>query len=329
MNRPTGSLLLVLCLIPLLAQCVASEQELKGVDLRLRTMDNRMVNIERDVGELKNEAGKGTVEKIRKQQAAVDNTTDRLKTELLQIKGQLEETSHINRKQQEEDTRLREEVHSRYTELTEKTDQLAERLDAMTVKLDTITAELETIKAARTREAAERALAAARAAQKAKEMAEQSAAPREIVPEQTKKKIKEDDKKPEPSAPAVALDPEKALYDRGLSFFKEKRYKEAYNTFSEYIDTYPKGTMSANARFWQGDCLFKQNEFELAILEYQKVIADFPNHRKAPAALLKQGMAFEKLNDNETAKIVYRKLVNEYPKSEQLPIAKNRLESLK
>lgn len=324
MKKTLCNLLFVVFLPAVLIQCVATEKEVKGVDLRLRTLDNRMVNIEREIGGSNGQTGEGTIEKIRKQQANLDDATDRLKTELLQVKGQLEETSNIHRRLQKEDKNIRKEINSRYTELIEKITLLTEQLNS-TVE------ELKEIKEARVREASERALAAARAAKEAKEKAEQQAVRREIIPTQSKKKIKAD-KEQTPTATdrfAKAYADEKAFYDKCLSLFKDKKYKEAYNAFSEYSKTYPQGKMAANARFWQGDCLYNQKDFELAILEYQKVIADFPNHPKAPAALLKQGMAFEKLNDAETAKIVYQKLLAEYPQSDQSAVAAKRIESLK
>lgn len=324
MKKIVCNLLFVVFLPAALIQCVASERDVRGVDMRLRTLDNRMVNIEREIGGSNGQAGEGTIERIRKKQATLDDTADRLKTELLQVKGQLEETSNIHRRLHEEDKTIRKEIDSRHTELIEKINQLTEQLNSTA-------AELREIKEARVREASERALAAARAAKEAKEKAEQHAVHREIAPAQSKKKIKADKKQTATATDRFAqvYEEEKAFYDTCLSLFKEKKYKEAYNAFSEYSKTYPQGRMAANARFWQGDCLYNQKDFELAILEYQKVIADFPNHPKAPAALLKQGMAFEKLNDAETAKIVYQKLLAEYPKSDQSAVAGKRVESLK
>lgn len=137
------------------------------------------------------------------------------------------------------------------------------------------------------------------------------------------------------AAPEKNDKPEKAtgggkdIYEKGVSLFKAKKYKDAYNAFSTYLTKHPKGDMAANARFWLGDCLYQQKEYELSILEYQKVIADYANSPKAPAALLKQAMAFEALKEPDTARIVYQKVLEDYPKSDQAATAEKKLKAIK
>jgi len=127
-----------------------------------------------------------------------------------------------------------------------------------------------------------------------------------------------------PPAPAVA-----GSLEEGMTLFKQKKYREAYNSFADYLDKNPSGSQAVEARYYAAESLYEVKDYELAILEFQKVIVEHPKHELAPSALYKQGLAFEKIGDPETARIVYNKLVDTYPKSEMVASAKSRLESLK
>ncbi|MEA2083629.1 MAG: tol-pal system protein YbgF [Thermodesulfobacteriota bacterium] len=323
MKKTIVNLLLILCISPFLVQCIATKDDLKRVNFRIRTLDNRLGYIEKEVNELNriamSSARKDSVQKVQKQQARMGDTLDRLKTDLLQIKGHLEVSSHKFSKIHKKSKTLQSKLTTQLDQITAKTDLIADQLDKTSV-------EVEEIKITKAREAAEQARQAAKAAEEARARAARSGGPRKIEPTSMKKKWVKD-KKSTTTATTARKTPSRALYDKAYSAFKAKRYKEAHSLFTKYAAEYPNGQMLPNARFWLGDCLFNQNEYELSILEYQKVIADFPNHAKAPAGLLKQGLAFEKLKDYETSEIVYRKLLKEYPKSEQAITAKKWLKN--
>lgn len=364
---------MVLCLLisPLLVQCIATQQDLKSLELRLRTVNNRMLNLDNSFEDLQeettNRANKNTVEALQKLQANTANSIDGLKTQLLQVKGQMEENSHHYRKLQEDGVDYRDNLSIRFHDLNDGIENLRTSQDDLSTQINDlenriqdnakiirdILTELGRQKEAKAAEAAKRARkaanAAANAAAKAAKAAEAAKAkaaararrareeatagnqPRTISPKATKKVIKTTNKKSATSNnwARAAKDPAKKLYDAGTAAFTAKKFQEAYAAFTSYIEKYPKGNLFANARFWLGDSLYAQNEYELAILEYQKVIADYPKHSKAPAALLKQGLAFEKLKDTETAKLVYYKLGDDYPASKEAATAGSRLKSIK
>lgn len=336
MKKSTGNLILTFCFAPFLVQCIAAEKEVKGLDLRMRTVNTRLVNMERDIEGMKSKSFN---------QAEMGETVDRLNAQMLQVKGQLDESSRGSRSLQEENKKLKETLTIKLEEVNSKLEDMNITIAHLGDQIEKATADITEIKQARVKEAADRAVAAKKAADEARkkvtrvaESSQKQEKKKEIEPDQTKKKIsteKTETRKAEKTTPQkksskiTSEDIGEKLYNSGISQFKAKKFKEAYNTFTEYIEKYPKGEMLANARFWRGDCLYKQEEYELAILEYQNVIADFSSHLKAPAALLKQGLAFEKLKEPDTAKIVYTKLLEEYPKSEQAKTAKKQMEALK
>jgi tol-pal system protein YbgF len=127
---------------------------------------------------------------------------------------------------------------------------------------------------------------------------------------------------PPPAATATS-------YDRGMTLFKQKKYRDAYNSFAEYLDKNPTGPQAVNARYYAAQSLYDDKDFELAILEFQKIIVEHPQDSLAPKALYKQGLSFEKIGDPETARIVYNKLVDTYPGSAEVSSAKTRIDALK
>ncbi len=244
-------------------------------------------------------------------------------------------------------------------------DQLLKANDRLTFAEN----EIQAIKDARSQEAAKQAMEAAQRVREAerkarlaaeREAAERKAAvrkkssrgPREILPDPykidvsnqniTKGTIEEREEEktvskpvtPPPVAtppPAVTPPPTATAtsYDRGRTLFKQKKYRDAYNSFAEYLDKNPTGPQAVNARYYAAQSLYDDKDFELSILEFQKIIVEHPQDSLAPKALYKQGLSFEKIGDPETARIVYNKLVDTYPGSAEVSSAKTRLDALK
>jgi len=309
---------------PLLTQCVPS-QDVSSLDLRIRNLDNQVFQLGKSVNQMGGGSGPGNpLEQITAKQAEMSDHIDRLNSEILKIKGTLDERGHQSKTSQSDSDMLK-------STLQKKVDDLSQQFAALSDQVNQNTSALKTGQpigsgsgtSVKALEKAAEHPPVEKTEVPATESKEKETTPSPSKPKAESKKAQEDT---EAAAPG---DPGKAIYDQGLELFRASKFNEAYRTFSDYISKYPKGKMAPNSRFWLGDCYYNQQEYELAILEYQKVIADYPTDGKAPAALLKQGLAFEKLKDNETAKIVYNKLLKEYPKSDQVETAKKRIESFK
>lgn len=304
---------------PLLIQCVPA-QNVNSLDLRIRNLDNQVFQLGKAVNQMGG-GGAGAdnpLAQIQAKQAEMADNIDRLNSEVMQIKGKLDEVSHQGKSSQP-DADLQKKVDLLSQEFAALSEQVNQKTAAGSAGQQVAASTATPVKAL---EAAPQEAATEKSEEQAAESTVNKPAP-------SKPKTEDKQKAQDESEAASPGDPGKAVYDKGLELFRASKFNEAYRTFSDYISKYPKGKMAPNARFWLGDCYYNQQEYELAILEYQKVIADYPSDGKAPAALLKQGLAFEKLKDNETAKIVYNKLLKEYPKSDQVETAKKRLDSFK
>lgn len=325
------SLLLTLITAPVLTGCIVTPQDMKSLNLRLRSIDSRLITVEKEITDIKEGTG-SSVELMQKQQAGIGVTLDQLNAQLLQVTSELDETQHRHQSLQAENMRLKEEISNRFATVENQTTTLYQQVGEINTNVGALDSNLQQIKTAQIEEATAKADAAAREAARASEKAEQArkkSEPYEISPQKTKKTPSNEDENKAPAETSSKVKSvEQQAYDKALSSFQAKKYNEAYSLFSDFTEKYHSSQLAVNARFWSGDCLYNQKEYALAILEYQNVIADNPHHAKAPAALYKQALSFEKLQDIETAKIVYKKIVIEYPKSEQAADAQKRLKEL-
>ncbi len=352
-----------------LVQCVATQQDVEYTNVKVRKMDTKVEDINKEIEELKQQ----TMQSVQSRQAETGDRLDYQQSEILRLQGIIEENNFFIRQVQEENRDLKKLLLKRIDtsdqNSSEERNRLNERLaltDEQLLKaLERVTFaenEVKAIKEARSQEASQRAMEAAQRAREAERKARTAAAeqqkrskPREIKPEAHKidvssqniietsaeekeaekvEKVEKVEPKPEvktaapppplPTPPAVS-----STYDQGMILFKQKKYRDAYNSFAEYLDKNPSGPQAVNARYYAAHSLYEDKDYELAILEFQKVIVEHSKNALAPKALYKQGLSFEKIGDPDTARIVYNKLVDTYPKSEEVAPAKTRLESLK
>jgi len=349
----------------LLVQCVATQQDMEYTNVRVRQMDTKMEDVDKEITKLKN---------VQVSQAEAGQRLDYQQSEILRLQGQIEEQTFLLRQIQEENQDLKKLLHSKIdaseqnssVEIRKLNDRIAANEAQLLKAQDRLTyaeSEIVAMKEARSMEAADRAREAAQRAREAEKMARQAAereaaerqaaavqsrstGPKEIVPDAYKVDVSSQnisegtpdekeqiEEKPEvktetpPAAPTVTST--STSYDKGLTFFKQKKYRDAYTSFAEYLDKNPAGSQAVEARYYAAESLYEDKDYELAILEFQKVIVENPQHSLAPKALYKQGLSFEKIGDQETARIVYNKLVDTYPRSDEMEPAKSRIDALK
>ncbi len=345
----------------LLVQCVATQQDVEYTNVKVRKMDTKVDDINKEIDELK----KQTVQDVQARQAATGDRLDYQQSEILRLQAEIEENNFVVRQVKEENKELKKLLlnrmdtseQSRLGDINSLNERMALAEEQLLKALERVTFaenEIRAIKEARSREASQRAMDAAQRAREAEKKArtatvaqKSSRVAREIKPETFKvdvsrqnitessaeemeaervaaKPVVKTTVPPPPPPPQVS-----GTYEEGMDLFKQKKYREAYNNFADYLENNPSGPQAVNARYYVAESLYEEKDYELAILEFQKVIVEHPKHSLAPKALYKQGLSFEKIGDPETARIVYNKLVDTYPGGAETASAKSRLESLK
>ncbi len=136
-----------------------------------------------------------------------------------------------------------------------------------------------------------------------------------------------------PSAPAAsnnagavaAADNEAKDFDAAQTLLKTAKFKEAFDAFDKFMQTYPKSSKLAEAQYNLGFSQFSLKNYKAAIATQEKLVNQFPDSDKAPDALFNLANSQIQLADLDGAKKTLRDLLAKYPNSEIAPTAKRRL----
>lgn len=349
MKKFVINILLVAAVTPFLVQC-ASQNDVEDLRYQLRIVNKKVEDL------------KSTTIPLQKKQAAAFGQMDQFEKEIGELKGQLDETQHLNEKLKEQNKGLeasisnvaqteaakREEAIRRFEEA--QRDKEAKIAEKMNQQQESVKA----IQEARLKEAERKAKETALMADLAKKRAQGEGNSSKNVTAD-KKKAKSDastndasdaasstgknksaqasssdkEKASQPTAPTPATsgEPTDNNLKKAQKLFEKNSYTEALPIL-EQIAGNPSSSEAVEARYMMGECLFNQKEYDKAIMQYQKIISQSSGHEKAPSAMLKQGMAFEKLADKETAKVIYKKLLKKHGSSREASVAQERLNKL-
>lgn len=338
MKKQYVTSLLLLGIMPFLTQC-ATQDDVNSLNYHIRSLNKKVEDIKDN-----------TVGQMQKRQANSSGMIDQLQTDILQLRSQLDESSHIHRMLQEQNKELQQAI-SNLKETQEQ--ELNTRLAEYDNRLKRQEESLAAIRQARIDDAARRSRAAAKAAEEAMRKAREagqhsksshiSATAHKIVysPAASPTASKPTAAPASPSSkPAIkvtqASSPKPSstatnsvdFYSKGQQKYNKGLYDEAYALFEKQISTQGAKSSTIPARYMMGECLFKQGEYDQAIIQYQQIISNFPGNPQAAKALLRQGEAFEQLSDNDTAKIIYKKVTASYGSTPEAAIARKRMESL-
>ncbi|MDH3541209.1 MAG: hypothetical protein OEM80_00965, partial [Desulfobulbaceae bacterium] len=182
----------------LLIQCVATQQDVEYTNVKVRKMDTKVDDINKEIEDLK----KQTVQGVQARQAETGDRLDYQQSEILRLQGQIEENNFLMQQIQEENkelkklllTRLDSSEQDRSEEINRLNERLAladEQLQKAMERVAYAEDEIMAIKEARSHEASQRAMEAAQRAREAERKArmtdqEVKTEPRQITPDSYK-----------------------------------------------------------------------------------------------------------------------------------------------
>ena len=320
--------LLLLGLLPLLSSC-ASQQDVQTLGYHVRSINKKLDDMKVN-----------TVDQMQQRQADSSGVLDQIQSDLLELKGKLEENAHMNRMLQEQNKELQLAVQTLTSQQDEKINKTISDLNS---KIALQNESLVAIQQARVQEAERRSRAAAKAADDAMRKAQAAKLARTTAPAMhsgviriqplTKKKVivNQTTVQSPPSqtvtaTPAVV--PVLDNYSNGQQKYRDGDFKAAYSLFEKSASNKKDKDTAIRSRYMMGECLYKQGEYDQAIIQYQQIISTYPGNPQAAKALLRQGESFEQLSDKETAKIIYKKLSRAYSTSPEADTAQKRLSAL-
>jgi len=168
MKRAVLYSVVLLVFSTLLVQCVATQQDVEYTNVKVRKMDTKVEDINKEIEELK----KQTVQDVQTRQAETGDRLDYQQSEILRLQGEIEETNFFIRQVQEENSELKKLLlarldtseQNRTAEINRLNERLALTEEQLLKALERVTfaeTEITAIKEARSQEAAQRALEAA------------------------------------------------------------------------------------------------------------------------------------------------------------------------
>ncbi|MCK6504545.1 tetratricopeptide repeat protein [Myxococcota bacterium] len=103
------------------------------------------------------------------------------------------------------------------------------------------------------------------------------------------------------------------------------RHKAADAVLSRFLELHPKDGNVAEVRYRLAEAAFNGGEYQSAVLRFQEVIDRHKDSPWAPWAMLRQGECFDKQGQAENARLFYEDVVRIWPKSKAAKEARERL----
>lgn len=117
-----------------------------------------------------------------------------------------------------------------------------------------------------------------------------------------------------PSVAATGAAPSaREAYDIAYAYVLRKEYEQAEMGFRQFLQSYPRDRLAADATFWLGESYFQRQRYREAAEQFLKISRDFPRAGKAPDSMLKLGMSLNGLGARDQACATYAKLGQDYP----------------
>ena len=109
---------------------------------------------------------------------------------------------------------------------------------------------------------------------------------------------------------------EKKAYDDALKAFQAGNLKKADESFSAFVNRYPKSPYVPLALFWSGNSKYANKDYNGAIAQLQSLIKRYPNHPRIPSAMLTLGNAQLESGNKAAAKKTFSEIISKYPDTE-------------
>jgi len=109
---------------------------------------------------------------------------------------------------------------------------------------------------------------------------------------------------------------EKKAYDDALKTFQTGSLKKADESFSAFVNRYPKSPYVPLALFWSGNSKYANKDYAGAITQLQNLIKRYPTHPRIPSAMLTLGNAQLESGNKAAAKKTFSEIIGKYPDTE-------------
>ena len=110
-------------------------------------------------------------------------------------------------------------------------------------------------------------------------------------------------------------------YRVALRSLQQRRFEQAGDALSAFLDVYPAHALSDGATYWLGEVRYAQRRYAEALQQFQAVLKVFPQSSKRAGSLLKAGLCQKHLGDESSARRYFEQLREQFPNSDAARIA--------
>jgi len=110
-------------------------------------------------------------------------------------------------------------------------------------------------------------------------------------------------------------------YRVALRSVNERRFEQAGDDLSDFLDAYPAHALSDGATYWLGEVRYAQRRYAEALQQFKAVLQVFPASSKRAGSLLKAGLCQKHLGDDGSARRYFEQLREQFPNSDAARIA--------
>jgi tol-pal system protein YbgF len=132
---------------------------------------------------------------------------------------------------------------------------------------------------------------------------------------------------PPPSQLGPGVSPQR-MYDTAWSDYTAGQWELCIGGFDQYLRTFPRSELAADAQFYIGECYFLSGKFTEAVEAYNLTITGYPRSAQVASALYKRGLAFERLQQYDRARESYEQVMKNHADSDAARLAKQNLDRL-
>jgi len=133
--------------------------------------------------------------------------------------------------------------------------------------------------------------------------------------------------------PEVGLTPPsdqaKQAYRKAYNKLQAGHFDAAITAFTQFLQQYPRTTLSANAYYWLGEAYYVKRDFNAALESFRQVVEHFPSSLKVPDALLKMGFVAYEQGRWRKARSLLEDVIRRFPDTHAARLAKDRLQRMK
>jgi tol-pal system protein YbgF len=123
----------------------------------------------------------------------------------------------------------------------------------------------------------------------------------------------------------AAVTSDRDAYQSALDRLKNRDYEGAERALKDFLNNYPQSVLVDNAEYWLGETYYVERRYPEAIDTFQRVVHDHPDSRKVPDALLKAGYAQYEQKRYREARDLLARVQQSYPDSSAANEARERL----